>query len=385
MTFERRDVVVVGGGPAGTSAAAVLARAGVDVLLLEKARHPRPKPCGGLLPIRTLKEIEHSFGSDVLQGIATSTSPRGEIRIGEQHLVTAEIDPPFTVIDRPEFDHALLERARFFGAEIREGTRAEIPDTTGEVRAGEDRIRARAVIVAHGNQSAVSRRLGWGPMPCGIAYVTEVPADTLTREVLDPIVSFLEGASGYAWVFPRGETANIGAGGDLREQSVLPQITRDWIRRWAPGARAGIRAHHISAGSANLVPGRDRVLLTGDAAGLGDPVTGEGIFHAMRSGRIAAEVTIDALRDRLSILARSYNRRLFPLILDVKAGKALSPLLYSSRFRRSAWNVLRENPRIADDFARLFKGEASYFGFPFSLGRKIFPIALRKVLGRIGR
>jgi geranylgeranyl reductase len=301
MTMSDRetfDVVVVGGGPAGATAAADLARQGRSVLLLDRAG--RIKPCGGAIPPRLIQEFEIP---DALI-VARITSAR--MVSPSERRVDMPIDGGYVgMVDRDVFDEWLRERAAAAGATRRTGTFQRITrDADGVAvvhyeRRGEGpgSVRARAIIGADGANSAVARQM--------VPEADEVPYVFAYHE----IVRSPRGGGGadfdgsrcdvyyqgqlspdfYAWIFPHGDTASIGVGtahkgfslrhavGSLRQATGL-DATETIRREGAP-----IPLHPLSKWD----NGRD-VVLAGDAAGVVAPASGEGIYYAMTGGRLAA-------------------------------------------------------------------------------------------------
>ena len=323
--MESYDVVVVGGGPAGATAAHELARAGRSVLLLDRAG--RVKPCGGAVPPQLLRDFDVPESLLVARiASARMVSPRGrrvDIPVGDGFV---------GMVDRDVFDEWLRARAVAAGAARRDGIfRAVERDAAGAVvrygagrsRAGEDaRVRARLVIGADGALSAVARQEvpGAAAMRHVFAYheVVATPeawgaADEATRCDV-----FYQGALSpdfYAWIFPHGATASVGTG-SLQQGFAL----RDAVRRLrdATGLAEAPTLRREGA-PIPLAPlrrwdnGRD-VLLAGDAAGVVAPASGEGIFYAMTGGRLAAEgaaLALDADGARARARALSHARSRF--------------------------------------------------------------------------
>jgi len=300
--METFDVVVVGGGPAGATAANDLARAGRSVLLLDKAG--RIKPCGGAIPPQLIREFEIPSSLLVAQiNSARMVSP-------SNRLVDMPIKGGFVgMVDREVFDEWLRDRAQSAGATRRTGTFDRLTrDTDGTAivhyvtRIDETetlgQVRARAVIGADGARSSVAKQC--------IAGADEIPYVFAYHEIVrspdvDPAVGFdgsrcdiyYQGALSpdfYGWVFPHGKTTSIGLGtarkgfamresiGALREAAGLGQAQT--LRR--EGAPIPLRPLK------KWDNGRD-VVLAGDAAGVVAPASGEGIYYAMVGGRLAAE------------------------------------------------------------------------------------------------
>jgi len=300
------DVVVVGGGPAGATAATDLAAAGRSVLLLDRAG--RIKPCGGAVPPRLMDQFE------IPDDLLVARVGGAEVIAPSSRRVTMPIDSGYVgMVDREVFDAWLRRRAAAHGAECRQGTftRIERDDHDGPIVAyvpkGQPhdatpvRVRARAVIGADGAVSAVGRQEvpGADKTPFVFAYheVVRSPSGPLPDYAADRCGIFYNGTLSpdfYAWIFPHGDTASIGTGSaskgfplrsaidDLRRQTGLDGV--ETIRR--EGAPIPMRPLK------RWDNGRD-VVLAGDAAGVVAPASGEGIYYAMLGGRLAAEAVHD--------------------------------------------------------------------------------------------
>lgn len=299
------DVVVVGGGPAGATAAAALAGQGRSVLLLDRAG--RIKPCGGAIPPRLIRDFaipDHLI-------CARITCAR---MISPSH---ARVDMPIEggyvgMVDRETFDEWLRERAAGLGAKRETGSFARIDrDADGTVRVvyrlrGDARftrsVRTRAVIGADGANSAVAQAAmpGTGRVPFVFAYHEIVRAPRQSGEGAydgERCEVYYQGKLSpdfYAWVFPHGETASVGVG-SARKGFSLRAATA------ATRLAAGLDQAETLRCEGAPIPlkplkrwdnGRD-VILIGDAAGVVAPASGEGIYYAMASAEMAA-AAVDA-------------------------------------------------------------------------------------------
>ena len=294
--IETFDAVVVGGGPAGATAAADLARRGRSVLLLDRAG--RIKPCGGAIPPVLVRE----FGIPDSLIVARATAAR-IVSPTDKHAHMPVEGGYVGMVDREVFDEWLRERAVAAGAIRRTGLFAEVGrDSDGvalvryEAEDGTHAVRARAVIGADGAKSKVARQCvkGADHVKYVFAYHEIVRAPEKSAEY-DPACCdvYYQGRLSpdfYAWVFPHGDTMSIGTGSARKGFGLRPAVARlreaagfdrlETIRR--EGAPIPLRPMK------RWDNGRD-VVLAGDAAGVVAPASGEGIYYAMLGGRLAAD------------------------------------------------------------------------------------------------
>lgn len=303
------DVVVVGGGPAGATAAEDLARAGRSVALLDKAG--RIKPCGGAIPPRLIRDFNIPDAWLVARiDAARMVAPSGR-------AVDMPIEGGFVgMVDRGPFDEALRARAAASGAARiagqflrleRDGAGRRLWFTpTGPERGQPARsIRTRLVIGADGARSEVAlQEVPAGRAPCVFAYHEIIAPPQAPRSSGGAYDSrrcdvYYQGPLSpdfYAWIFPHGPTASVGVGSAHKGFGLRSAVSR--LRE-----AAGLSGCPTIRGEGAPIPlkpaqrwdnGRD-VVLAGDAAGVVAPASGEGIFYAMLGGRLAAEAVDEAL------------------------------------------------------------------------------------------
>ncbi len=294
--MERFDAIVVGAGPAGSAAAIHLARGGARVLLLDRARFPRDKPCGGGLTGRALRHAPCDVSCVVEHDV-----DRFVVRVGYGKKVERRADG--TVIrmsQRRRLDHHLVEQAVAAGADFRDGTRVTelARDAAGtSVRADGLDACAPFLVGADGVNGVVARSFGLGEgIVHNVALEGNVPWGALDPAVFAGRVWVELGVvpGGYAWAFPKGDHANLGVGGSGTEgprlRAHLDRLAR--AHGLDPAAVEGVRGHRIPMRRLGTRAADGRVLLVGDAAGLVDPLSGDGIYEAFVSGKLAAQAIL---------------------------------------------------------------------------------------------
>jgi geranylgeranyl reductase family protein len=323
------DVIVVGAGPAGACAARVLAAAGVDTLVVDRASFPRNKPCGGGISTRALRRfpwLERALG-DVDVHRISKLHLEGP---GGSQLNLDSGQPSVLLVRRVEFDAALVRAAVSSGARLVtdfEVTQASQDDDAVTLRARDGRtLRARRVIAADGVHSVMAKRLGvnakWPRRSLAIDMMEETPVETLRAERPDVLwVAYAyDDLDGYAYIFPKTRHVNVGIGCLLshfddhvdRPPYALQQAFVDSLVRAGDlhgrSDRGCFTPFLIPVGGPLRKSWHERVLFAGDAGGFVNAITAEGIYYAMVSGELAGRAVAMTSSDRRDAPGLTYER-----------------------------------------------------------------------------
>ena len=364
------DAIVSGAGPAGSTTARILARGGASVLLLDRARFPRNKPCGGGVTIRADTEQDLDLSSVVER---TIYGARFSLSLGSSF--TRWHEKPLTYMtQRCRLDSFLVEESGREGALFHDEEvvrSVDVQDRKITVRTTKDTYSGRTLVAADGANGFVGAATGVRPeleeavaLEGNLPFSPEVPADW--REMLALDLGGLAG--GYGWVFPKGDHLNLGVGAWKYAASTLRPKLADLASYYGFQLEQlqNLRGHHLPIRVPGSTIARGAVLAVGDAAGLVDPMSGEGIHMAFSSGRLAAREIGRYLSGEIAGLA-SYQRAVeSDLQPELVASRKLQELFH---FAPPAYlGLLRSSRRFWKLFCYLIRGEITYKDFLRRLG-----------------
>ena len=292
------DVAVIGGGPAGLAAASAAAAAGARTVVLERAEHPRYKTCGGGLLGVSRAAVAGQITLPVRDEVSSATFT---LR-GGQEFTRSNPQPLLTMVMREEFDAALLGRAQENGAVVRQ--RAQVRSIEQEsgrataLLADGTSVTATVLIGADGSSGITARHVGakFAQVDLGLELEIAVPEPVERRWAGRLLLDWGKIPGAYGWVFPKGDVLTVGVIAARGQGEGTRRYLRDFTSRLGlaayPAARDSGHLTHCRADGSPLR--RGRVLVAGDAAGLLEPWTREGISFALRSGTLAGAAAANA-------------------------------------------------------------------------------------------
>lgn len=364
------DVIIVGAGPAGSTLGYELARQGTRVLILEKESLPRYKTCAGGITVKAAGLID----IDISRIVHQVTYGVKVIYKGKKEFTKWYDKPLIYMVMRDEFDLLLARRAESAGAVVDDNQKVtQLQVTSGgvEVMTNHDTFTAEIVVGADGARGMVARKLElMKGIQLGVGIEAEISVSKEKMASWDSLIGMEMGyiRGGYGWVFPKKDTLSVGAGGLLKQAKRLKPCYREILSSQSLGSReaAKLKGHLLPLRLNGSAIQGQRSLLLGDAAGLIDPFTGEGIYNAVKSAHLAAPVIIQSLQSGnmdLTGYQEAVDRELMP---ELKASRGFAKIY--AWFPGLYFNAVNRSDRLWRAHCRLLRGEESYMSIKKRLG-----------------
>lgn len=360
------DVIVVGSGPAGGMCSYELSQKGLSVLIIEKEKLPRYKVCAGGLTKKAVDIIPEDF-----QGIIENHT----YNVRTTHNCKWEFSKttPFPIVAmvmRDKFDYFLVQKSLEKGARLLDGTKVNSVEELSDyvvVKTEGGNFKSRVIVGADGVTSHVARRLGLRKhRKLGVAIEGELHPDKevdVSRYGRSLHLDFHVIPKGYGWIFPKKAHLSVGVFTTLPRIKNLKKYFFEYTRKKGLAGSYNCQSlvgHQIPIGGGvgNEIFNTKRGLVVGDAAGLADPITGEGIYFALRSGKIAADVVSKSLTSDILEL-NEYSKLINDeIVSDFKYGIYFAAFLYNLGF--IAYNLTRKVELVSEGFIKVVIGEYSY-------------------------
>jgi geranylgeranyl reductase family protein len=342
---NRFDAIVIGAGPAGSTAAYLMAKSGFHVLVLDKQRFPRNKLCGGLLTRKTIRLLEKIFQTPldylISNRIIAHQSSRYGLNLLDKACIRGKLEYPFHFVDRLVYDSFWLNKARQAGAQFKSGDKVisldplknQVATAKGQTFSG------TYILVADGAPSRLHRLLTAGGFiekekKAELATALEVVVSHKRAPALPdcPVIYLGFIRWGYAWCFPRKDIRILGMCGlNKKSGKFLKQGMMQFLKmaNISNSNICAVKSHALPYGNYLTQPGVGNILMLGDACGLVDPLLGEGIYYAHKSGQLAAMAAIQSLPNPQNTF-RLYRKHIYANIIpELKFARMGRQIIFS--------------------------------------------------------
>lgn len=342
------DIVILGGGPAGIAAAIILSEAGISTTLIEKNIYPREKTCAGILTEKTISFLSNNLSfSEIGQTFSTNQVKAMYQRNSIVHLM---VQSPFWFVERQIFDFQLLNICRKKGTHIIEGLSATklFPNENKILLSNKQSLTYKFLIIADGVFSPARRQLGLSKVPTAFCIQDTVKRNLCPnplKQLQEVQLNFGDVPQGYSWIVPYQDDIAVGTGifanpADYRALLAKHEILCKHIGLPTPTKRRGA---FVPIGGFNTQTEHpyENIVIVGDAAGLANPLTGEGIYHALLSGFYAGKSYLMNMQN----FRTTYLSLLQPMIEQLTEQKSLLPQYYSQNLLENIFFQLKDCPK----------------------------------------
>ena len=385
--MKRFDVIVVGSGPAGSAAATTARRHGLDTAIIDKATFPRDKLCGGLFTGRSEKAMRAIFGLEVTPDLFL-TSDHMRFFASGKPLADIPNAPPMHLTMRRDLDAMLHEHAVNAGAKPFLGvpvTELDLDAKTITLRDGTT-LEYNILIGTDGVNSFVARALFGRPFdPEEIAFGLEIESPLQGGRDGAVEIDFDAADWGYGWSFPKRKSMTVGVCGLTRQNEDMKANMAAYVSQLGADETLKYKGQYLPFGEYKKRPGRAAVLLAGDAAGLVDPITGEGIALAIESGALAADAAAGALAAGTPNTAFDlYAGKLGPIHRSLAQARMWRLIMFPKATEGYFKKAFARGSHLQMKYLELLAGQADYADLRWELIRRMPKIGWRMIKHKIG-
>ena len=357
------DVIIVGGGPAGSSAGRAAGMAGLKTLLIEKEEFPRYKPCGG-----GLSEHARSFLDFSIPNYIQERNISGIRIFYKGKVLENKKNKKFsTLVTRSIFDEFLIKKAKETGIEIRMGEKVidfEEHDHFVIVQSNRSKYKSKYLIMAEGAQGTLKYNVRRRDKKheYGVCMVTEVPLNEESTEFNQNKIDIHLDITkmGYGWVFPHDNYSSVGIGGVLKHFSHPRKKMLTFLDFYNIKSNYKLKGHQIPGGGINRKVSSSRTILTGDAAGFVDTFAGEGLAYAIRSGQLAIKTIENCIKNN----EKNNDLKMYERLCEKEFGNDLKCSLFFTRllhsFPRIFFNIMYNNQEVVDKYLDIPTNNCTY-------------------------
>lgn len=355
---HRYDTVIIGAGPAGMACAVTMQHRGARLCVIDRAVFPRKKACAGLVTAKTYKLIKLLCGSKDINKLFCAKSSNVRLFRKNELLVEAPLENAVRLVDREVFDNALVNTYKALGGTIIEGVGViHIDYENNRIRlANGDSVTYRNLIFADGALSRARKLLNVNKTKMAIGIEAFIPAKNTETDFVDLYFDYL--ADGYAWAFPHGDTICVGAACSYEKRvnyrEVFDNIIADMGYDPAGAKYIGAFLPYGLVMPQEDLP--DNVILIGDAGGFTDPISGEGLYMAMRTGILAAKAVLTPDPKK------NYLDSVQPLTRIIKDGKKVQKTFYAPAVQKIFYRKVKDNKKAVSFF---FEHQVENYGYEY--------------------
>lgn len=354
------DCIIVGSGPAGGTAAYHLTKKGHSVLVLEKAKLPRYKPCGGgVSPV-----IQDWFDFDFSPAISLKTNQVYYTWEKEKPVQVELKVNPIWMVRREIFDHFIVQQAQKQGAQVKDNTTVtgiEFQSDRWLVKSAQETFSGRYLIGADGAKGVTSKWLGFKKPKKVVAGALELEVAIPNQTDINTYFEFGLVNNGYAWNFPKADGYSIGAGAFWKQRKAqnFKKILLDYATMFNVSLDNAIECGHpISLWDGNQKLHTQNAVLAGEAACVIDPLTAEGIRPSIFSGLKASEAIDNALSGDINALEKYTETMAEEWGKEMMWAQKIAQFFY--RFPKMSYDIGVQRPSATSAMSRIFCGELSY-------------------------
>ncbi len=356
------DSIVVGAGPAGATAAYYLAKKGHSVLIIEKASLPRYKPCGGGVSPAIAEWFDFDFTPVVKN---TVSQVKYTWKMGDPMEIQLKGVTPMWMIQRDEFDNFLVQQAVAKGAELKDNltvTEINLQGDSWQVTTDSGNFAGKYLIAADGANSFIANKLGFVPAKTVAAASLEVPGEVSDRRANMAYFDFGSLKNGFMWCFPKNDGFSFSAA-YVRDAQGNPQELQKQLNKYAEqfgldAASGKYIEHPLNLWDGDRSLHGERVVITGEAAGIVDPLIGEGIRPAMFTGMKAAAAVSIAIAGEANALEQYTATVKEQWGSNLAKAQFLAGIFYKAP--KLAYKVGVKRPATGQIMGKILCGELSY-------------------------
>lgn len=365
MEELKYDVVIIGGGPSGVTVGNLLTKKKVNCCIIDKEIFPRNKLCAGVLTEKTVELLKTMDLQLDIENYYNNSTNKFKMYYKNELSLCIETDTEYYFTDRIDFDNLLINIFLKNGGKLFDGTKLTNIDLENNeiITSNNKKIRFDYIIGADGINSVLRNYVDENYKQIGFAVEADIPRDNFydnyARMYLGDIVG------NYGWIFPKENHLTIGFGGLYNKSIDYKYEFNEFVKRAIPeisNYQYILKGHYLPYGNYIKEPIYDnKLLLVGDAAGLADPISGEGIYFALLSAKYASQSIIERLEGKSSNF-NSYIRKLNSIHKIIDDGVWFQKGLYNNHTQRMAFKLIKGHNNIA---AFVFDNLMSYYNYSY--------------------